>query len=289
MVCRPGSTRGASNAATAVNGDFAMRILGWLLLALVATGVSHAQMPNLAYPLKPVGAAPKLVQPVGYGVEVGSGCTSCGGANYAANGYAANYGAPVAAQGCGCGGGQVGQPGFVGGCCDYLKPRARGVWNSYCGDRHLGHGGCGCGGGVTPIGLYGATPYGCCAAGVNCGSGCGLGLFQGHGCGSACGSGCSNCFGWFASKGGCSCGVTKPCGWRMGLGGHPCSTSGPGCTTGCSTGYSGDAHADPTPALPPQENIPGPPALEEQPEIAPALPKAATAKIAPWLQTKMPR
>lgn len=298
-----------------------MRSLSWSLCALFAASVSYGQAPYAAYPLKPgVPAKPLPVQQrpappvaqVGYGAEVGSGCANCGVRDRGYTGYGPqDFGLgqmgtsmPGFGGGCGCGGGncsnypnQVGQPGFVGGCCDYLKPRARGLWNSYCGDKHM-HGGHGCGhgcGSVTPIGLYGATPFGCCAAGVNCGCGGGLGL-GGHDCGSSCGSGCNNCFGWFSSRGGCGCGVTKPCGWRMGLGGYPCSSDAtcgvePGCASGSSgAAYGGAPAVQPTPAESLPNEVPPPPATEDDTMNAPPLPKSAMkSKLPAWLSPKTAR
>lgn len=200
------------------------------------------QIPNDAIaPMPAHAAAPIAATPVG--------CSSCG------------QGGGYAAGGCNSG------PGFVGGCCDYLRPNARGVWNGYCDQGCFG-GFFGCnspllGGCCTkmPIGLYGATPMGCCAAGV--------GPRHGWECG-----GCGPCgsMGRTAGCGTCFAGATRTCGWRMGAGGHPCAPpwSAPSC--GCDGGGEAAVH-QPTPAAAPVTNNP-----PEAPEL-PSTVKSARAPV----------
>ena len=184
----------------------------------------------------------------------GSGCATCNSA-------------PVA-ESAGCSSGDCG---LSGSCCpDAVPKRALGLWNNYCAGSLRG---CGCGalrGGCcqkVPIGMYGATPYGCCLAGVgfgNCGSkgscfggsrgcsssGCGLNFgLQGcrvGGCGfgsscrmnsscgmSSCGtSSCGSCLG----GGKLFAGSCQTFGWRWGFGSSACAA--PACGSeagGCSS------------------------------------------------------
>jgi hypothetical protein len=244
-----------------------MRNVSLLLLGLLTAGVCHAQVP-----IRPQGVAQRAPQPI-----VARQASATAVKQPVATAAEYPMPAPVAATpvGCrscagggmygGCGGG--GSPGFVGGCCDYLPLRARGLWDSYCADRGCGSGcgrSCMLGGccNKIPIGLYGATPLGCCAAGVGprhgweCGGGCG-------GCGTRCGI----------------AGYSKPSLWRWGVGGQACGpTLGGGCAeAGCSS--CGTTHEAPTPATP-HEAPAASPVSHPAPRSAYQYPPAAPRPIA---------